>query len=242
MNDDLFKGYKAFKVAQLCLLIVFGITFFCYLYFDPLLKNNIYTNRSLLSICVFLWAFWIFSLISIVWDFRQLERNITDNYMLGQTAYMDALTGIPNRQSVDLIFNKYDAKEDISDIGCALVSISNLYRINEEFGRDKGNEYLYDFAAAFERVGEKFGFVGRNGGNEFLIVMDECNEDKINSFLNEFYDELDTINSDPGQRKITFDSRYILNSKEDAGSFRELIAALYSRPPEGGPLIRPEKG
>ena len=172
MKNDYFKSYKLFKMIQLILLIVFGCTFFCYLYLDPLLKNNVYSNKNLLTICVFLWAFMIYSLITIIWDFHQLEKNIIDTHALNQVAFLDSLTGIPNRYSCDLIFDKYTNSENIATLGCALVSISNLGEINQTLGRDAGNKSLQDFSNIFETLGDQYGFVGRNSGNEFLAVLE----------------------------------------------------------------------
>ena len=107
MKKDSIKLYKIFKAIQLIVLIVFFLAFFIYLKTDPVLSNNIFTNTKLLSICVFLWAFMIFSFIAIVLDFRQLEKNITDSDDLNRIAYLDTLTGIPNRISCDLMFKEY---------------------------------------------------------------------------------------------------------------------------------------
>ena len=56
MHTDRYRNFKIFKLIQLILLILFGVTFFVYLNMDPLLRNNIYSNRNLLTICVFLWG------------------------------------------------------------------------------------------------------------------------------------------------------------------------------------------
>ena len=130
-----------------------------------------YTNSNLLTICVFLWAFMVFCFLTTVLDLRQLEKSITDTHSLQKVAYLDSLTGIPNRQSCDIVFEQYENDKDISDLGCALVSISNLALINETLGRERGNALLQQFASVFEKVGDRYGFVGRNGGNEFLIVI-----------------------------------------------------------------------
>lgn len=233
MKNDYFKNYKLFKVVQLALLIIFGGAFFSYLYFDPLLKNNIYTNRNLLTICVFLWAFMIYSLITIIWDFNQLEKNIIDNHTLNQVAYLDNLTGIPNRHSCDLIFEKYADESDISFLGCALISISNLEEINQKLGRETGNKFLQDFSNIFEQIGDKYGFVGRNGGNEFLAVLENCSEPLINQFIDNIQKALEEYNSASGQLPVSLSCHYILNSEAGVLKFTDLIALLYKEAKRG---------
>lgn len=227
MKDNYLKSYKTFKIIQLVLLIVFFLTFIIYLKFDPVLRNNIFTNSNLLTICVFLWAFMVFCFISLVLDLSQLEKYITDNHTLNRTAYLDSLTGIPNRQSCDIVFSRYENGEDISSIGCALICISNLPLINEALGRNKGNLLIQDFASVFESVGDNYGFVGRNGGNEFLIVIEDCSEDKMRNFISDLTREVRNYNDSSNQIPVTFKSYQVLNISLKKDSFGELIASLY---------------
>ena len=233
MKNDYFKNYKLFKVIQLALLIIFGIAFFSYLFFDPQLRNNIYTNRNLLTICVFLWAFMIYSLITIIWDFHQLERNIVDNHTLNQVAYLDNLTGIPNRHSCDLIFDKYSNVSDISTLGCALISISNLEEINQKLGREAGNKSLQDFCNIFEYLGDQYGFVGRNSGNEFLAVLEDCSHPLMNQFIDNLKAALNEYNSSSGQLPISLSCHYLLNSDAGVSKFMDFITLLYKEAKRG---------
>ena len=227
-NSDYFQNYKLFKVIQLILLVVFSIVFFLYLYMDEQLSSNVYTNRSLLTICVFLWAFMIYSFVSIIWDFHQLQKNIIDNHALNRTAYLDNLTGIPNRNSCDMIFSKYEAYDDISEIGCALISISNLKEINAKMGRAAGNKFLQDFSNIFERLGDGYGFVGRNGGNEFLAVLEDCHEDKMNGFIERLTNALNDYNSSHPEAGITLSCNTALNYELGVSSFTELVRLMYN--------------
>lgn len=227
-NSDYFQNNKLFKVIQLLLLVIFAIVFFLYLYTDEQLRSSVYTNKSLLTICVFLWAFMIYSFVSIVWDFHQLQKNIIDNHALNRTAYLDNLTGIPNRNSCDIIFNKYEAWDDISEIGCALISISNLQSINDNMGREAGNKYLQDFSNIFEKLGDGYGFVGRNSGNEFIAVLEDCREEKMNSFIERLTEALDKYNASHPEAGISLSCNTALNYELGVESFTELVRLLYN--------------
>lgn len=231
-NSDYFQNYKLFKVIQLALLVIFSIVFFLYLYMDEQLRSSVYTNKSLLTICVFLWAFMIYSFVSIIWDFHQLQKNIIDNHALNRTAYLDNLTGIPNRNSCDLIFDKYEAAKDISEIGCALISISNLHEINKKYGRDAGNRYLQDFSNIFEKLGDGYGFVGRNSGNEFLAVLEDCREEKMNNFIEHLKESLNKYNTEHPEADIALSVSTALNYELDVENFSELISLLYKEAKE----------
>lgn len=229
MKTDIFNNYKTFKIIQLFLLIVFFVAFFIYLKTDPVLSSNIFTNTKLLTICVFLWAYMIFSFVSVILDLRQLEKTISDTHDLNKIAYLDNLTGIPNRQSCDLMFERFENSNSIKDIAVALITISNLKLINEELGRSKGNLLLLDFAKIFEQVGDKYGFVGRNGGNEFLITIEQGTEEKMNDFLNELSDSLRKYNETSKHIPVAFTFVTIYNSEAKKEVFGELVAKLYSQ-------------
>lgn len=221
------RSYKAFKTVQLILLIVFFIAFFIYLKTDPVLSNNIFTNTKLLTICVFLWAFMIFSFIAIAIDLRQLEKNILDSDDLNRIAFIDNLTGIPNRASCDLIFQKYENASNISNLSCSLISISNLSLINEALGRERGDSLLQDFASTFEKIGSKYGFVGRNSGNEFLIVIEDASRDKMQAFLDDLAATIKGYNDASNHMPLTYKTTTVFNADLNKPTFQDLISQLY---------------
>lgn len=229
MKKDSLKSYKLFKAIQLIILIVFFIAFFIYLKVDPVLSNSIFTNTKLLTICVFLWAFMAFSFIAIAMDFRQLEKNITVSDDLNRIAYLDTLTGIPNRVSCDLMFQNYEnaSANVISGLACALISITNLALINEALGREKGNYLIQDFATIFESVGSKYGFAGRNGGNEFLVVIEKCDHDKMQKFLNDLSDAVKKYNETSDHMPVTYKSCEVFNNELNKTVFVDIITQLY---------------
>jgi len=229
VKKDSIRAYRFLKFVQLVLLVIFFTMFFIYLKTDPILSNNVFTNTKLLTICIFLWAFMIFSFICIILDFRQLEKNINDSDDLNRLAYLDTLTGIPNRISCDLMFQKYEhaSASTISTLACALISITNLALINEALGREKGNYLLQDFATIFENVGSKYGFVGRNGGNEFLIVIEKCDNEKMKKFLDSLSNEVKKYNETSDHMPVTYKSVEVFNSELNKPVFADIITHLY---------------
>ena len=162
-------------------------------------------------------------------DFRQLEKNISDSDDLNRLAYLDSLTGIPNRISCDIIFKKYEdaSAETISNLACALISITNLSLINEALGRSRGNYLIQDFASIFETVGKNYGFVGRNGGNEFLIVIEECDKEKMASFNSSLADAVKAYNDSSNHMPVTYRTYTAFNSELNKATFPEIITQLY---------------
>lgn len=229
MGGDYFKSYKVFKFVQLSLLIIFAVVFFLFIYFDDDLRYNIFTNKSILTVCVFLWAFMLYSVFCIIMDFRQLEGHIVHDQLLKRTVYVDTLTGIPNRFSCDQIFEKYDENVDITKMGCALIRISNLDDINKTAGRSCGNIALKEFSTIVERVGAHYGFVGRNNGNEFLTVIEVCDAEKMDKFFADLEKGVNSYNKSSKDFEIEIKAASVLNESLGIADFRELIAKLYGR-------------
>ncbi len=227
MSEDYFKSYKMFKFVQLALLVIFAICFFLFIFLDESLRVSVFSNKVLLTICVFLWAFMLYSVACIIMDFRLLEGHIVHDHVLKRAVYVDTLTGIPNRFSCDQIFEKYENAADISKLGCALIMIDNLDEINREHGRSSGNVALKEFSSVVERVSAYYGFVGRNNGNEFLVVIENCDSNKMNRFATELQKEMDIYNKTSGGYAIRIRLSKVLNEDFGLEDFRELVAKLY---------------
>lgn len=227
MRDDYFKSYKMFKFIQLALLVIFAVFFFLYIFLDDNLRVSVFSNKVLLTICVFLWAFMLYSVACIIMDFRLLEGHIVHDHVLKRAIYVDTLTGIPNRFSCDQIFEKYEDAADISTLGCALIVIDNLEQINQAHGRSSGNIALKDFSSVVERISAHYGFVGRNNGNEFLVVIENCNTAKMERFETELQKEIDQYNKTSAGYEIRIRIARLLNDSQGFKDFRELVARLY---------------
>lgn len=227
MRDDYFKSYKMFKFIQLALLVIFAVCFFLFLFLDDNLRTSVFSNKVLLTICVFLWAFMLYSVACIIMDFRLLEGHIVHDHVLKRAVYVDTLTGIPNRFSCDQIFEKYEGDADISRLGCSLITIANLEEINRTHGRSSGNIALKEFSSVVERISAYYGFVGRNNGNEFLVVIENCSSDKMDKFASELQKEIDLYNRTSGGYEIKIKLAKILNESVGLKDFRELVAKLY---------------
>ena len=229
MKQDYFKGFKIFKIIQLIILVIFAFTFFLLIYLDTDLRGYIYSNKNILTICVFLWGFMIYSVVCIILDFYQLEGHIAHDNVLNKAVYTDALTGIPNRFGCDKIFEEYSGDRDISKIGCALVTISNLNEVNHNKGRHVGNLMLINFSRMIERVGAHFGFVGRNDGNGFLVVIDNCDRLKMNKFKEELAGEISSYNMLDINEHIYIEVTDLLNEETKENDFTSLVVELYDK-------------
>ena len=65
-----------------------------------------------------------------------------ESHALNRAAFLDHLTGIPNRHGLDVVFETYDSPESLAHVACYMVTITNLKEINQTMGHVVGDQML----------------------------------------------------------------------------------------------------
>jgi len=219
--------FKRGKIFQLIAVIVIAVAFFITLVCNSTLRENIYTNSSLKILCIFIWLLLIVYLVGIFFDFYKLKSFSTLEDKNEMQRYIQESSGMLNRFSCDNLFNSEEVKEVLSKVGCAMLEISNLPAINNEFGRDAGDIAINEFCEMLENVGNDYGIVVRNGGNEFLIVIANCTAELMERCLGELNNSIDVYNETSGNSALDIRSSYVLNADNNFTRFSEVITLAY---------------
>ncbi len=92
---------------------------------------------------------------------------------LSDMAMRDDLTGLYNRRYIGEVLNRQKALADRGHVGFTLCycDLDHFKSINDEQGHQQGDRVLRAFAEAAEDVVRSVDFVGRFGGEEFLLVL-----------------------------------------------------------------------
>ena len=228
-QQNLFKQFKVVKLIQMILLIAIEVTFFCFLFLKPDFRNSLYTNPHLFVLASFMWILMIVSFVFIYYDFRKMEGATKNTYKLGKLAYLDTMTGIPNRYSCDLIFKTYCNGKNLDTLGCGIMEISNLTAINDKHGYEQGDEAIQNFCYMLDEVGSEYGFVGRNSGNEYLAIFELCDQNKMEQFFSSLQKRIDAYNQSDNHIPIEFDYAYVLNQVQKVSRFADLITLAYKK-------------
>lgn len=176
----------------------------------------------------------IYQFLSILFDVterKQLEEKL--HFM----AYHDSLTNLPNRRFMIQQFQQIKEQADERNEFIVLLYLDgdDFKLVNDQFGHDVGDEFIFHFGDAIKRSLRKNDLVARVGGDEFLValrgVVPENSEQHIESVItriNESLDEGWTIN---GHRFTPTSSVGIAIYPEHGNDFDELVkkadAALY---------------
>ena len=228
-KKEIISYFKKGKIVQLVVVILIAVVFFLTLLCNSTLRSNIYSNNSLFTLCAFVWFLLILGFISIFIDFYRLNRFSSAEDKSELSRYMEASSGMLNRFSCDTLFNSEEVTAVLSKVGCAMLEISNLKQINEEKGRDAGDIAIKDFCDMLESVGNDFGIVVRNGGNEFLIVIADCTTSLMNTCLEQLNNSVALYNETECGNELEIRSTYVLNSEKSFTRFSEVLTLAYKQ-------------
>ncbi len=104
------------------------------------------------------------------------------NFKLYDLAHTDFLTKTMNRRHFFIhaqnIFN--EAKKNQKNLCVIMIDIDKFKQINDTYGHDKGDRVLISFSDCIKQHLENEDIFGRLGGEEFAVVLNNCNlEDAI---------------------------------------------------------------
>lgn len=98
---------------------------------------------------------------------------------LEEKSYIDELTGMPNKRKLYKYLKELEiqSKEDEGYISVLFLDIDYFKKYNDNYGHVKGDEILKNVGDILQKVCIEKGIQGfRFGGEEFIIVADNCNE------------------------------------------------------------------
>ena len=171
----------------------------------------------------------IFFVFSTLIDFYILSRTASIGRHLNKLAYLDHLTGLPNRYSCDLLIESFNNQYRLPKAGFMLMKLSNLDSINDSNGHDNGNWLISEFSSILEDVSEQYGYVGRNGGNEFIILIENCDSTAIDMFLLDLTKRIHGYNEMNVGTPIEVAYSKVLNCDENVENISDLISLGYKK-------------
>lgn len=105
---------------------------------------------------------------------RHLEIT-TMNAKLIYAAEHDALTSLPNRKrSYDLLAELLDPEATATSAAMMMVDLDEFKDVNDTMGHHVGDAVLQGIAERLSAIVKPGDFVGRLGGDEFIVVVQSC--------------------------------------------------------------------
>lgn len=126
------------------------------------------------------------------------------NRFFEEKATRDPMTSLPNRWSCDLRIEKYRDVSHLSGLACFMVDLNNLKKVNDSLGHAVGDRLIVAFARILADCAAPCGFVGRNGGDEFLGFFEGCDSECLQGFRDALQEGVDRYNRANTEFEIQF--------------------------------------
>ena len=106
---------------------------------------------------------------------------IEDNTELTRLALTDSITGLSNRTHMGQILQKEFSRyvRHSQGFGIIMIDIDHFKQVNDNYGHDAGDKMLIELSRKFDQATRNSDYIGRWGGEEFLICCTTINEDDL---------------------------------------------------------------
>jgi diguanylate cyclase (GGDEF)-like protein/PAS domain S-box-containing protein len=111
-----------------------------------------------------------------------IVRNITERKLAEEKikyqATHDALTGLPNRLMFSQLLNQAikSARRYKRQFAVLFIDLDRFKIINDTMGHDAGDQLLQEIAARLKQTLRAVDVIGRLGGDEFIVLIDEVSD------------------------------------------------------------------
>lgn len=154
----------------------------------------------------------------------------------------DNLTGLYNRGRMETIIKDAFKKTGVSGIKSSLVmfDIDHFKNVNDIYGHHTGDIVLQEIASLAESMlnHQNNEAAGRWGGEEFFIVLPDCNEDKVKKFAESFRKKVEDFRFDERLALTISIGTMTITGKEDLRDvFIRIDDALYAAKNRGRNMV-----
>ena len=140
--------------------------------------------------------------------------------------YTDSSTGMPNRLQCDREIEKHAQKMLAFPFTGVMITPTNMNEINKDLGRNGGNEVLRIMADYIAECAEGYGFVGYNGGLQFIGLFPDCDEDRAGYFAGMLSRLVAEFNRGGYGTSIRYKIASVTAAQDTPYTMHELLAAM----------------
>ncbi len=129
-------------------------------------------------------------------------HSIFSNRDLEDKANKDGLTGLSNRSRCNDMLEDFLPLDERT--GLAMFDLNDLKIYNDTYGHDMGDKLIDSFAKVLRKVVPPDQFLGRYGGDEFMVIWYGADASVMGKLLLEVEKEVRTINNSEGNIQISY--------------------------------------
>ncbi len=132
---------------------------------------------------------------------------------LTKIAYVDNLTGVPNRASCDRRLEEMDASSD--DFCILSLDLNGLKEVNDNAGHPAGDRLLKSFATCLLDIFSVRGDCFRVGGDEFIVLFSKTTREALDNMLAELDERLKELDEKDPEANHSVSYGYAFRSETE---------------------------
>ncbi len=150
-------------------------------------------------------------------------RFAAQNRVLQKKVYIDEATGLPNKNKCEELLDDPDPISPESPVALCVFDLNNLRTINNNLGHEKGDEYIRSFAKQLGKAASGTCFAGRDGGDEFIAIIRDANEDAVRKWLDVVRQACRDYSAKRPDMPISYAVGWALSSDFESCTMRDLF-------------------
>lgn len=195
-NNNIYERGYLFFILPCVSYLYFGYNLY-FIYKNA--KKFIYSECIIFSLFYIVPA--IFSIIQLkypacltTWNSAAIIIVITYIFILNQQSHRDSLTGLENRLAYDHYAENSEGKK-VNKLFLIYIDIDDFKTINDQYGHGEGDEAIKAFANLLvESFPSRKKKLIRLGGDEFLIIVEERQKERIIFYIETLIENVNDYN------------------------------------------------
>lgn len=158
----------------------------------------------------------VLALLVILSIYQLQSRRLQNKYQkLSATAYVDVQTGLANKSSCEKKLQ--DQQWLDKHVGFLMFDMNNLKKTNDSLGHAAGDSMISNFARILRLSVPAHQFVGRFGGDEFIVILSDSEVSDMNKIIDKLNENITAYNQGSNAIQISYavgkahSSRYVGN-------------------------------
>lgn len=140
---------------------------------------------------------WVFYGVSVIWTGSVISLLIIYINLQNDKVTTDPLTGISNRRSFESYMSRrMSTLRGDGTLFLFMIDVDHFKQINDRWGHSVGDEALKQTAELLKGTVSRNDFIGRVGGDEFVVCGERDNLEGIEQVFKSICDAVDRFNDD----------------------------------------------
>lgn len=169
-------------------------------------------------ILVLIIAFSVYYVISS----RKALGLVRSNCELNEKAFIDFATGLPNKNKCEeMLSSPYALSHPTA---CYMLDLNDLKLVNDTLGHEMGDLMILNFAKLLRKTVPLKYFVGRFGGDEFIVIAENIrDQEEAEQLLKKIREMVLNFNSINGQFQLKYACGYAFSKEFPSCNMMELL-------------------